>query len=206
MTPTQARLVAERKERLARIASRALVVEVAAAVEKDAEEDHRNEMTIRQAEAWLAKQLEAAPKTEPKQQFWFCIADRPGEASIQTIQRVVCDHYKVSMRDLLSPRRLAGIVFPRHVAFYLAKTMTKKSLPDIGRRFGGRDHTTILYGVRRITAMILADSALAAEVSALTETIAKLVGKDEADSHSPDRLAAQAAASSRQDRRAAPAG
>jgi chromosomal replication initiator protein len=67
----------------------------------------------------------------------------------------------------LSSRRTANVVRPRQVAMYLAKILTLRSLPEIGRRFGGRDHTTVLHAVRKIEALAANDSALADEIEAL---------------------------------------
>ena len=73
---------------------------------------------------------------------------------IEDIQRIVARHYNVSRSDLLSSRRTANVVRPRQIAMYLAKTLTLRSLPEIGRRFGGRDHTTVLHAVRKIEGLI----------------------------------------------------
>ena len=73
-----------------------------------------------------------------------------GILSIDMIQKVVADYYKIKLSDLYGKRRLAGFVLPRQVAMYLSKEMTQKSLPDIGEAFGGRDHTTVLHAVRKI--------------------------------------------------------
>ncbi len=86
---------------------------------------------------------------------------------IEDIQRVVARQYNVSRSDLLSSRRTANVVRPRHVAMYLAKIMTLRSLPEIGRRFGGRDHTTVLHAVRKIDAVIGNDTAFAEEIEVL---------------------------------------
>jgi chromosomal replication initiator protein len=73
----------------------------------------------------------------------------------------------VSRADLLSSRRTANVVRPRQVAMYLAKVLTLRSLPEIGRRFGGRDHTTVLHAVRKIENLAGNDSALAEEIESL---------------------------------------
>jgi chromosomal replication initiator protein len=86
---------------------------------------------------------------------------------IEDIQRIVARHYNVSRSDLLSSRRTANVVRPRQIAMYLAKTLTLRSLPEIGRRFGGRDHTTVLHAVRKIEGLIGKDNALAAEIETL---------------------------------------
>jgi chromosomal replication initiator protein len=91
----------------------------------------------------------------------------PKRVKIEDIQRVVARQYSVSRSDLLSSRRTANVVRPRQVAMYLAKTLTLRSLPEIGRRFGGRDHTTVLHAVRKIEGLIAKDNALANEVELL---------------------------------------
>ena len=91
----------------------------------------------------------------------------PRRVKIEDIQRVVARQYNVSRSDLLSSRRTANVVRPRQVAMYLAKTLTLRSLPEIGRRFGGRDHTTVLHAVRKIEALVGKDTALADEVELL---------------------------------------
>ena len=69
---------------------------------------------------------------------------------IREIQRAVCKAYNANFNDILSARRVASIVEPRHVAIMLVNHLTKLSMPEIGRRFGGRDHTTILYAIRKL--------------------------------------------------------
>jgi chromosomal replication initiator protein len=91
----------------------------------------------------------------------------PRRVKIEDIQRVVARQYNVSRSDLLSARRTANVVRPRQVAMYLSKTMTLRSLPEIGRRFGGRDHTTVLHAVRKIEALVGKDPVLADEVELL---------------------------------------
>jgi chromosomal replication initiator protein len=91
----------------------------------------------------------------------------PKRVKIEDIQRVVAKQYNVSRSDLLSSRRTANVVRPRQVAMYLAKTLTLRSLPEIGRRFGGRDHTTVLHAVRKIENLVNTDSALAQEIELL---------------------------------------
>ena len=82
-------------------------------------------------------------------------------------QRVVARQYNVSRADLLSSRRTANVVRPRQIAMYLAKTLTLRSLPEIGRRFGGRDHTTVLHAVRKIENLVGNDVGLAEEIEIL---------------------------------------
>ncbi len=91
----------------------------------------------------------------------------PKRIKIEDIQRAVARHYNVSRADMLSSRRTANVVRPRQVAMYLAKTLTLRSLPEIGRRFGGRDHTTVLHAVRKIETLANMDRTLAEELDIL---------------------------------------
>lgn len=91
----------------------------------------------------------------------------PRRVKIEDIQRVVSKHYNVTKADLLSARRTRTIVRPRQIAMYLAKVMTPRSLPEIGRRFGNRDHTTVLHAVRKIEEMARTDTGLSQELELL---------------------------------------
>jgi chromosomal replication initiator protein len=90
---------------------------------------------------------------------------------IEDIQKVVARQFNVSKTDLLSNRRTRVIVRPRQIAMYLAKTLTPRSLPEIGRRFGGRDHTTVLHAVRKIEGLASCDQKLAHEIELLKRLI-----------------------------------
>ena len=90
---------------------------------------------------------------------------------IEDIQKIVARQFNVSKNDLLSNRRTRVIVRPRQIAMYLAKVMTPRSLPEIGRRFGGRDHTTVLHAVRKIESMTSDDQKLAHEIELLKRLI-----------------------------------
>lgn len=74
-----------------------------------------------------------------------------GQITVENIQKTVADFYKIKVADMHSKRRPANIAMPRQVAMYLAKELTQKSLPEIGEHFGGRDHTTVLHAVRKIS-------------------------------------------------------
>ena len=95
----------------------------------------------------------------------------PKRVRIEDIQRIVARHYNVSKSELLSNRRTRTIVKPRQVAMYLSKVMTPRSLPEIGRRFGGRDHTTVLHAVRKIEDLTTGDQTLAQEIELLKRLI-----------------------------------
>ncbi|MBO0733140.1 MAG: chromosomal replication initiator protein DnaA [Methylocapsa sp.] len=94
-------------------------------------------------------------------------APEPKRVKIEDIQKLVATHFNVTRADMLSSRRTATVVRPRQIAMYLAKILTPRSLPEIGRRFGGRDHTTVLHAVRKITGLVAADNALAEEIELL---------------------------------------
>ncbi len=80
------------------------------------------------------------------------------KVTMDEIIKKTCDYYKVRPADLMSPNRARNIVRPRQMAMYLCKKYTTRSLPEIGRKFGGRDHTTILHGVRKIEELMSTDS------------------------------------------------
>jgi chromosomal replication initiator protein len=82
------------------------------------------------------------------------------QVTVDLIQKTVADHYKMKVADMFSKRRPSNIAMPRQVAMYLAKEMTQKSLPEIGELFGGRDHTTVLHAVRKITQLRPKDAEL----------------------------------------------
>jgi chromosomal replication initiator protein len=91
----------------------------------------------------------------------------PKRVKIEDIQKLVASHYNVSRADILSSRRTANVVRPRQIAMYLAKHLTLRSLPEIGRRFGGRDHTTVLHAVRKIEELAGRDGMLNDEIDLL---------------------------------------
>jgi len=91
--------------------------------------------------------------------------------TIHEIQKKVSDHYSIKMTDMASPRRARNIARPRQVAMYLAKHLTSRSLPEIGRHFGNRDHTTVMHAVSRITELMQADSAFAEDVDLLKKML-----------------------------------
>ncbi|WP_232822942.1 chromosomal replication initiator protein DnaA [Oceanibium sediminis] len=100
-----------------------------------------------------------------------CLADvlRASErkVTVEEIIRKVADHYNVRMAELLGPRRARAVSRPRQVAMFLSKNLTTKSLPEIGRRFGGRDHTTVIHAVKKIEELRAVDSQISEEVELL---------------------------------------
>ena len=91
----------------------------------------------------------------------------PKKVKIEDVQKLVASHFNVSRGDILSARRTASVVRPRQIAMYLSKLLTPRSLPEIGRRFGGRDHTTVLHAVRKITGLMTTDATLSEEIEPL---------------------------------------
>ena len=100
-----------------------------------------------------------------------CLADilrvSQRKVTIEEIIRKVADHYNLRMTDLISARRARVIARPRQVAMFLSKMLTSKSLPEIGRRFGGRDHTTVIHAVKKIEELRQLDNQIAEEVEIL---------------------------------------
>jgi chromosomal replication initiator protein len=91
--------------------------------------------------------------------------------TVDDIQKAVSEHFGLKKEDLLSERRTRAVARPRQAAMYLAKQLTTRSLPDIGRRFGGRDHTTVLHAVRRIEELRGQDPQLAADIEAIARKL-----------------------------------
>ncbi len=89
------------------------------------------------------------------------------KVSIQEIQKKVADHYNIRISEMSSARRARNIARPRQVAMFLAKQLTSKSLPDIGRHFGDRDHTTVMHAVSRVTELMSHDAAFGEDVELL---------------------------------------
>ncbi|MGH7022707.1 MAG: chromosomal replication initiator protein DnaA [Caulobacteraceae bacterium] len=94
---------------------------------------------------------------------------RGGEkrVTVDDIQKATAEHFRLKQADLLSERRTRALARPRQAAMWLAKQLTTRSLPDIGRRFGGRDHTTVLHAVRRIEELRATDPQLAQDLEIL---------------------------------------
>ena len=91
--------------------------------------------------------------------------------SIDEIQTQVAEHYRIRKAEMTSARRAREVARPRQVAMYLSKQLTPKSLPDIGRRFGGRDHTTVIHAVKQIEKLRAADAELDADIRLLTRQL-----------------------------------
>jgi chromosomal replication initiator protein len=113
-------------------------------------------LTVEEAETFLRSHLQRG-------------GDR--KVTVDEIQKAVAEHYLLKQADLLSERRTRSVARPRQLAMYLAKNLTTRSYPDIGRRFGNRDHTTVLHAVRRIEQLKGEDASIAADVEAITRKL-----------------------------------
>ncbi len=104
-----------------------------------------------------------------------CLADilraSDRKVTVEEIQRKVAEHYGIRLSDLIGPKRLRAIARPRQVAMKLAKDLTTRSYPDIGRRFGGRDHTTVMHGVKRIEELSRSDQQIAEDLELLRRAL-----------------------------------
>jgi chromosomal replication initiator protein len=104
-----------------------------------------------------------------------CLSDilRASERKItvEEIQRKVSEHYNIRLSDMIGPKRVRSYARPRQVAMYLSKNMTSRSLPEIGRRFGGRDHTTVMHGVKRIEELKVQDGQIAEDLELLRRAL-----------------------------------
>ncbi len=104
-----------------------------------------------------------------------CLADvlRASERKItvEEIQRKVSEHYNIRLSDMIGPKRVRTYARPRQVAMYLCKQLTSRSLPEIGRRFGGRDHTTVMHGVKRIEELRAKDGQIAEDLELLRRAL-----------------------------------
>lgn len=136
-----------------------------------------------------ARLARMAPKPKPKpiipypynmgwEGMWFydLVNVRPvtpysPNIKVEEIQRAVIDHFKMTKVEFFSRRRTQNIVWPRQVAMYLCKTLTTRSLPEIGRKFGGKDHTTVLHAVRKVELHCAVDEAIRQEIAEIRRAI-----------------------------------
>ena len=104
-----------------------------------------------------------------------CLADllraSDRKITVEEIQRKVSDHYNIRLSDMIGPKRVRTFARPRQIAMYFCKQMTTRSLPEIGRRFGGRDHTTVMHGVRKIEELMQQDSQIADDLELLRRSL-----------------------------------
>lgn len=146
-------LHAARKARLARMSARPVKAEPVEAVEPVKQEP-----------------IEFELKPKP---IWFSIEDSPPPPNIlvNEIIRAVCRHFNITPTQIKSSRRTKDVVYPRQIGLCIARRHTTRSLPEIGRHFGYRDHTTVLYGARRIEGMCQTDWQVAHDVAQIEATL-----------------------------------
>lgn len=102
----------------------------------------------------------------------ICILPIPeGRLTVDGIKRVVCKHFGISHDDMISPRRDRKVQRPRMIAIFLSRELTARSLPEIGRKFGGRDHTTIISAIRRGYELLASGDPLSRDVEYLREVL-----------------------------------
>ena len=95
--------------------------------------------------------------------------------TIEDIQKTVVSYYNISMHDFMSSRRSRSVARPRQIAMYLAKKMTTKSLPDIGRNFSGRDHTTVIHAIKKVEELMIQDKNFENEVKDINGKLTKSI-------------------------------
>lgn len=119
--------------------------------------------------------VHSGAEVDPETVNWFVVlASAPRHADYPTIREIqvaVCKHYGVKLSELLSKRRTADIVGPRQVAMFLCKRLTPHSLPQVGRRFGGRDHTTVLHAVNKMKHLETRNPEIAEDIAILIKAI-----------------------------------
>jgi hypothetical protein len=121
------------------------------------------------------------PKALPRQtddRDWLVVASANRDFStfpllVQEIQRFVAKRFGMKRNHLISARRTADVTLPRQIAMFLSRSHALQSLPEIGRRFGGRDHTTVLHAIRKIERMRARDPEFNSKISALEQELEK---------------------------------
>ena len=175
-TPSQKLAAAARRERQQKIAAKARLDTPIACPSASARSRQTSGLRPPAPQA-IPQRIERQKKIRTPIRTWFWIVDEinpclPRGLTIEVIQTAVERHCKVGHLELISARRTGGIVRPRQIAMYLAKQLTPLSLPMIGRKFGGRDHTTVLHAVRKIEALRTRDKILAGDLDAIQRAIA----------------------------------
>lgn len=181
MSGFAARLHQEHKERLNRIALRAVPdhpVECLSASERVARAPTPRLVIERSTfAAWVERQDRLHPLPAPFKEPWFSIED-DGEPVVEikkvdvaAIQKACARHFGLTMAEFFTRTRHAKIVFARQTAMFLCRKLTTHSLPYIGKRFRGMDHSTALHGIRRTEAKMKADPEFRATVEALAQEV-----------------------------------
>ena len=106
-------------------------------------------------------------------QYYGKLKSSNKKITIEEIQKKVAEHYNIRITDMHSPRRSRSVARPRQIAMYLSKKLTTKSLPEIGRKFTGRDHTTVIHAIKKIEELMSKDKQFEYEVQNITDRIIK---------------------------------
>lgn len=136
----------------------------------------RQRMAIRQLKGYVNMQAILQEKPEPpklnkKEPPKIKVPEYIGYPRVEMIKRMICSYYDIRWNELISAKRDGRLVRARQIAYYIIKNHTTLSYPQIGRKFGGRDHTTIMYGCNKIKNQILKDADLNAEVTGLSNLL-----------------------------------
>lgn len=177
-TPEQRKIFQQTKERRDRFAQKAVVQSYVAQSEKVEprslepvvvpEPAPAVEVIANNGQVVRVTQEQIAEAWAMFEAFGYDSYRRP---TVDFIVRKVCEHFDVRKTDLISARRTKDLVVPRQVVMYLAKTLTVKSLPEIGRRLGGRDHTTVLHAVRKMASLVERGDKIAEVISKIRISI-----------------------------------
>jgi hypothetical protein len=173
LTPTQRAAQQKRREAAARIAEAARVQGAKADATQEETPSPTSSLAATVVDAMTAETFFAAAWRMLNAPHTGGAIDKRPIVSwpVQKIQETVCAYYHVSMAELVSPSRAQELAGPRQVAMYLSRILTGRSLPEIGRRFGQRRHTTVLHAVRVISARLPGDARLKGDIAAITERL-----------------------------------
>lgn len=127
-----------------------------------------HDFSVRRPKGWRPEPKATIQPAKPKR-LWVSAVNQEG-LRIRDIQGAVADHFELTEADILSTKRRRDFVRPRQIGYYLSKKLAQKSLPEIGRRFG-RDHTSVLSGIRVIEALRQTDAKVDADIRAIAELL-----------------------------------
>lgn len=99
------------------------------------------------------------------------IQEKERGCTIEVVQRIVAEFYKINVSDMKSPRRMKTLAYPRQIAMYLCKKHVHSSFPEIGNKFGGKDHTTVMHACRKIERLLETDGSLQSDIASLEKTL-----------------------------------
>jgi len=149
--------------------------DVAEYIAKHAKRNVRElEGALHRINAFAALQGESITMDLATRTFKDVLGEPPKRMTIETVQKVVADHFKLRVADLKSKRRQRAFAHPRQIAMFLARKLTNSSYPEIGEKFGGKDHTTVMHNVRKIEDTLDKDLDLKAHVEALERQLEQL--------------------------------